>query len=157
MSMVKAVIIGIWISIASLGSFYSVFVWKGQPGENAQQRKFFGGLNYVKTNAVSVPIISQGRVSGYVLARFVYLADGTKLKQLSVPAELLLLDDAFKILYGTRLRDVQRIEKYDLAALTLKMKNSANKRLEMNLIQDVLVESINYIDKSEVRVRKKNE
>ncbi|VAV89121.1 hypothetical protein MNBD_ALPHA08-1586 [hydrothermal vent metagenome] len=151
--MIKIVFTGLWISLATLGSLYGVVIWQGGKNAVAQPQKFFGGLDYVKTDTISVPIISKGEIAGYVLARFVYLADGRKLKLLSVPADLILADEAFRIIYAGSLRDFRRIERYDLAALTKKMRESANKRFETNLIEDILIDSINYIPKSEVRFR----
>jgi hypothetical protein len=153
--MIKIVLTGLWICVATLGSLYGVVVWQAGKNAAAQPDKFFGGLDYVKTNTVSVPIISDGEIAGYVLARFVYVADGNKLKMLSVPAELILADEAFRILYAGSLRDFKRIEKYDLAALTKKMRERANKRFETEIIEDVLIDSINYVPKNEVRVRRK--
>lgn len=153
--MIKIVLTGLWICAASLGSLYGVVVWQGGKTVAVKPEKFFGGLDYVKTDTVSVPVISDGKIAGYILARFVFLADGTKLETMSVPAKLVLADEAFKVLYGGSLRDFQRIEKYDLAALTKKMKEGANKRFETDLIKDILIDSINYVPKSEVRVRGK--
>lgn len=151
--MIKTVLTGVWICVVTLASLYFVMVWQGGKNASAQPDKFFGGLDYVKTNTVSVPIIDDGEVAGYVLARFVYLADGRKLKKLSVPAELILIDEAFQTIYAGSLKSFKRIEKYDLAALTNKMKDSANKRFETKLIEDVLIESISYVPKSEARIR----
>jgi len=151
--MIKMIVTGVWVCAVTLVSLYSVMVWQGGKNAAAQPDKFFGGLDYVKTNTVSVPIIDDGQVAGYVLARFVYLADGRKLKQMSVPAELVLISEAFKAIYAGSLRDFKRIEKYDLASLTRKMKDSANKRFETKLIEDVLIESISYVPKEEARIR----
>lgn len=151
--MMKFILTGLWICAATLGSVYGMVVW--QAGQNAPTtpEKYFGGLETVKTNTISVPIISDGKIAGYVLARFVYLADGNRLKTMSVPADLILADDAFRIIYAGSLRDFKRIEKYDLAAMTAKMRESANKRFKTKLIEDVLIDSISYVPKSEVRVR----
>jgi len=151
--MIKTILTGVWICAVTLGSLYFVMVWQGGDNASAQPDKFFGGLDYVKTNTVSVPIIDDGEVAGYVLARFVYLADGRKLKRMSVPAELVLISEAFEAIYAGSLRDFKRIEKYDLASLTKKMKDNANKRFETQLIEDVLIESISYVPKSEARIR----
>lgn len=151
--MIKTVLTGVWVVVATLVSLYSVMVWQVGKNVTMQPDKFFGGLDYVKTNVVSVPIVSDGQIAGYVLARFVYLADGKKLKKLSVPADLILADDAFRIIYSGSVKDFRRIEKYDLTALTKKMQKSANKRFETKLIEDVLIESINYVPKSEARLR----
>jgi len=151
--MIKTILTGVWICVATLASLYSVMIWQGGKNASAQPDKFFGGLDYVKTNTVSVPIIDDGDVAGYVLARFIYLADGRQLKKMSVPAELVLIDEAFQAIYAGSLKNFKRIEKYDLAALTTRMKNSANKRFETNLIDDVLIDSISYVPKSEARRR----
>ena len=151
--MIKTILTGVWICVATLASLYSVMVWQGGKNAEATPDKFFGDLDYVKTGTVSVPIISGGQVNGYVLARFIYLADGKKLKRLSVPVDLILADEAFRVIYGGSLREFKHIEKYDLAALTSKMKENTNKRFETKLVEDVLIESINYVPKGEARTK----
>ncbi len=151
--MIKIIMIGIWISISTLASFYSVMIWKTNESASLQPDKYFGGLEYVKTSTISVPIISEGKVAGYVLARFVFLADKKILKRLSVPADVILVDEAFRIIYASTLKDFQRIEKYDLAAMTRRMQENANRRFEVNIIRDVLIDSLNYVPKNEVRFR----
>jgi len=151
--MIKIVLTGLWISLVTLGSLYGATVWKAGEEVKIEPKKFFGSLDTVKTEVISVPIIHEGVVKGYVLARFVYLADANLLKKLSVPPDVILMDEAFRTIYSGRLRDFERIEKYDLAALTRRMKDNANKRFEADIIKDVLVDSINYVSKSEIRFR----
>ena len=151
--MVKTVIVGVWAALVALGSFYGVMLWKAGAEAKVAPKELFTTLEQVKTDVVSVPMISDGEVQGYVLARFAYLIDGTKLKQLSIQPDVILTDEAFRIIYGSPIRDFQRIEKYDLAKLTERLKESVNKRLGAKLVHDVLVDSINYVARSEIRYR----
>jgi len=152
--MVKIVVIGLWISIVTLGSFYGAMVWQSDKSTKMEPGDFFGKLEEVKTDTISVPIIHRSKISGYVLAKFVFLADSAKLKQMSIQASLVLNDQAFRTIYNGRLRDFERLERYDLAALTDKMKKTANKRFGVPVVKDVLVDSINYISGDELRKRR---
>ncbi len=151
--MIKIVVIGVWITIAALGSFYGMMLWQSDKKIELKPDGFFGVLEQVNIDTVSVPIIYKSQVSGYVLAKFVFLADGNDLKKMSVPAQLILTDEAFRAIYVGSFRDFQRLERYDLAALTNLIKKNANKRFGAPIIKDVLVDSINYVPKSEVRKR----
>ena len=71
----------------------------GDHKEAGPADEFFGGLDYVKTNIMSVPIISDGAIQGYLIAQFVFTADGKVLRQLSVPPELFLTDEAFRTIF----------------------------------------------------------
>ncbi|WP_038034970.1 hypothetical protein [Thermopetrobacter sp. TC1] len=151
--MVKTIITGIVATIAALGSFYGVLFFATSGEAKVEPKKVFVALEQLKTDIISVPMIADGEVKGYVLARFVYVVESDKLKKLSIQPDPLLVDEAFRIIYATPVRDFQRIEKYDLAALTKRLKESVNKRLGMDLVREVLVDSINYVSKSEIRYR----
>ncbi len=151
--MVKIVLVGLWAALSALGSFYGVMVWKAGEEAGVQPKELFAALEQVKTDIISVPMISKGEVQGYVLARFVYLADGERLKKLSVKPDVILMDEAFRLIYESPVSDFQRIEKYDLAKLTKRLKERANKRLGKDLVKDVLVDSINYVARSEIRYK----
>jgi flagellar basal body-associated protein FliL len=151
--MVKIILIGLWAAATALGSFYGVLVWKSGSTVKVESEALFSSLERVKTDVISVPMISDGQVQGYVLARFVYLADSKKLKELSVKPDVILIDDAFRIIYESPVSDFRRIEKYDLAKLSKRLKDSVNKRLGETIIKDVLVDSINYVARSEIRYK----
>ena len=153
--MIKMVLVGIWVCTITLGSFYGSIVWVSGQKPKVASTAFFGKLEKVTTSTISVPIIASGKISGYVLAKFVFLADTADLKLMTVPPELILSDKAFEAIYRGSLRDFKRLEKYDLAALTKQMRMKTNTRIGTDIIKEVLVESISYIPKSELRKRGK--
>lgn len=74
--MIRIFAIGLWICAVALGSlFFAVRQNDGPSGEVQANGGAFGGLDYVKTDVMSVPIISNGSVAGYVVAQLVYTVD----------------------------------------------------------------------------------
>ena len=109
------------------------------------------GLQYQTTRAISVPMIKDGSVQGYVVAQFVYTIDAATLKRLSVPPEVFLLDEAFRTIYSDTSLDFQHLEKYDINKLTRNLIQQVNTKLKGDLIKDVLVDEFNYISKQDAQ------
>ncbi len=151
--MVRILVVGMLATLSALGALYGVLVWQAGARAEIGKPKVLVPLEQIKTDIISVPMISEGEVKGYVLARFVYLVESDRLKRLSVPPDALLVDEAFKLIYASPVEDFRRIEKYDLAGLTRRLKENVNRRLGAPLVHDVLVDSINYVAKNEIRHR----
>jgi len=151
--MAKLLIAGVWICLVTLGSIYAVVAFKSETPKDAKVEEFFGGLDYVKTEPVSVPIIEDGAVQGYVIAQFVFTADGKLLRRMSVPPQPFLVDEAYRTIYDNVLVDFTRPEKADLTKLTSLMRDNVNARFGTDLVKDVLVEQVNFVSANTVRNR----
>ena len=100
--MIRIFAIGLWICAVALGSlFFAVRQNDGPSGEVQANGGAFGGLDYVKTDVMSVPIISNGSVAGYVVAQLVYTVDSNIRKKLTVPLEYFISDEIFRKFYGS--------------------------------------------------------
>jgi len=106
-------------------------------------------LEHKRTQPINVPMIANGKIEGYVVAQFVYLADAQSLKQLTVPPDVFLADEAFRTLYSTSV-DFRHLDKYDLGALTRKLVVTVNQRLGVDIVKEVLVEQFNYVPKKDI-------
>ena len=108
--MIKLIGIGVWAALVALGSSYvmaSVFA----PTPEAAEEKaptYFEGLDYKSTDSVTIPMISNETIKGYILARFVYTIDGTVGNTLKVPPDPFILDEVFRRLYSTDSFDFDR-------------------------------------------------
>jgi hypothetical protein len=151
--MIKLILSAVWICIITLVSSYTAASWKSRGTIAATGDEGLTGLNYTKTEPINVPIIVDGGVKGYVVAQFVYTADASSLKQLSVPPDAFILDAAFRTIYDDDRIDFDHLERFDLASLTTKLKEDANKRFGIELLQDVLVEQFTFVTKEEVRAQ----
>jgi hypothetical protein len=151
--MLKTLLIGLWICAVTLASSYTAASWRTETEAAAEDVEFIDGLNYQKTIPINVPMIAEGVIQGYVIAQFVYTADARTLKQLSVPPDPFIVDEAFRVIYSDDRLDFRHLERYDLAALTAHIAEVVNARFKAELVEDVLVEQFTYISSDEVRAQ----
>ncbi len=147
--MIKLIVSAIWICVVSLGASYGVLVWKSAQ-THAGETKSKSPLESKKTRPIDVPMIADGNVEGYVVAQFVYTTDAGALKEVSVPPDVFLLDEAFRTLYSDPKLDFRHLEKYDLTGLTKGLVQKVNDRLKSEVVKDVLVEEFNYVSKQDI-------
>lgn len=151
--MIKFVILGVWTCLATLGSSYAAMSWKSGQGNAVKEEKFFGGLDYIKTDLISVPMIDDGKIHGYVIAQFVFTVEAKLVGKFSVPPNVFLVDEAFKAIYASHEINFTNLQKQDLPLLTKTIKDNVNKRLEAEMVEGVLIEQINYVPKAMSRNR----
>ena len=150
--MIKLILAGIWICLVTLGSTYAAVSWhiaQSSKAENSQ--KSLANLESVKTKMISVPVVAEGAIHGYVLAQFLFTADAAIMKKMSVKPDVFLQDEAFRIIYGGQSMDFRQSKKQDLSALAKQIVEGVNKRLGVEVVHDVLVQELNYVSKDEVR------
>ena len=109
------------------------------------------GLVYEKTKVINVPMIAEGSVQGYIVAQLVFTADAKVLRQLPVPPEAFVVDEAFRSIYGDQKLDFKNLARYDLAQFAQTVRERVNKRLQAVVLQDVLVQDFNYVSKDQLR------
>ena len=148
--MKKLLVLGVWLVAVSLGTSYVVASVMSGPAPEKGPSTYFAGLDYRRTDGISIPMIQDGAVRGYVLARFVYTIDGEVLASLAVPPEPFVLDEAFRTIYSMEGFDATRPERYDLAGLTSKIRDSVNARFGTAIVREVLVEQFDFLPKDEL-------
>jgi hypothetical protein len=126
-------------------------MWQSQSPPEAEVDRLFGGLQSSQTDQVSVPIIADGAVAGYVLAQFTFTMKSDVLRRMSVKPEDFLMDAAFRAIYGGDATALRGSKKQDLQALTAAIKAKANERFGNELVEDVLIGKFNFVPKNEVR------
>lgn len=147
--MVKFLILGVWACVVSLGAAFGVMTW--QKGRTSQVAKPEAPkYSTLRTRTISVPMLLDGRVKGYVIARFEVTANAGKLGQAATSAESIVSDEAFKLIYSRSPRDLQTAQKHDLQALTATILEGVNKRLGEDVAKDVVIESWSYLSKEDV-------
>ena len=147
--MIRLLLIGLWVCILTVGASYAV-VYMGEHGSLLPQREeYLDGLQYQKTRVMSIPMVEDGSVRGYIVAQFVYTVEGRTLHQLSVPPEPFIVDEAFRKIYADDSMDFRKLARYDLTILTASIKQRVNERMHGDIVKDVLVEDFNYVAKEE--------
>jgi flagellar basal body-associated protein FliL len=151
--MIKALLLGIWLCAVTLGSAYGVVSWQKsqQAAKAAEAAHAAPVLEQMQTKLINVPIIADGAVQGYVLAQFAFSVDSNKLKELSTKPDLILIDEAFKLIYAGEAVDFRHMRKTDVGALSKIIQTNVNKRLGQEIVRDVLIQQLNYLPRDQLR------
>jgi hypothetical protein len=149
---IKYLLFGIWICIVTLGSSFAMISWQAQqvtPTVEGDAAKT--PIEQVQTKRISVPVITNGSLKGYVLAQFVFHINAAALKEMTVKPDIYLVDEAFKVIYSGKAIDFRNPEKPDFSALGRTIKENVNARFGENFVQEVLVQELSYIPQDKLR------
>ena len=149
--MIKLLITGVWVCIVTVGASLGVSYWNESRAALPPPPDYAEGLVYEKTKVFNVPMIADGSVQGYIVAQLVFTADAKVLRQLPVPPESFVVDEAFRSIYGDPKLDFKKLARYDLTQFTQTVKERVNKRLQVDVLRDVLVQDFNYVSKDQIR------
>jgi hypothetical protein len=146
-------ILSIAACLSTVGGVYGAVAWKKSASENPD-KDAQAKVQMMKTRMVSVPIMADGQVLGYVVARMQFSAITEELKTSTVQPEPFVADEAFKRIYDTTPGDMKAGRKQALRALTADIASGVNKRLGRNVIKDVFIDSWTYLSKQDMMKNK---
>jgi hypothetical protein len=150
--MIKVVMLGVWLCAVTLGAAYGALTWATKSAEEAHQAAGEAAvLQQMQTKVLNVPVIKDGALQGYVLAQFVFTVETGKLKELSTKPEVVLVDEAFKLIYTGEAIDFRTMRRNDIATLSKLIMTNVNKRLGGAIVHDVLVQEFNYLPRDQLR------
>lgn len=142
--MKKLLLGGVWVCAVTSASVYFAS-WNAGGASGGSEEAYLQGIDYVKTRQITVPRISQGKIQGYVIARFVFTIDAQTMHDLAVPPEVFVVDEAFQTIYADDKLDFNNLEKVNLSELTDKITENVNLRLHPDLVKETLVEQFDYV------------
>ncbi|MEP9375449.1 hypothetical protein ABLE91_01950 [Aquabacter sp. CN5-332] len=149
--MIRVLFIGLWVCIVTLISSYGAAYWAAGAARVDGEDAHVSGIEYRRMPSINIPMIIDGSVRGYVIAKLVYTAENSKLRQLGIDPQAFVTSAAFEEVYTNGRIDTGKLAKYNLKEMLDNIKATTNKKLNGDVIQDVLVDSINYIDKNDMR------
>ncbi|AZO28085.1 MULTISPECIES: hypothetical protein [Mesorhizobium] len=149
--MIKFIAAALWICAATLGAVFYSFQAAGERGVGEPPKPMLGGLDYVKTDIISVPLIRGAKIDGYFLTKLVYTVEPDQIKKLSIPAPALITDQVYSYLYSNPQIDFTKKETIDLDAFRKAIRDTVNARVGVELVHDVLIDQVNFLSKDEIR------
>jgi hypothetical protein len=149
--MLKLIITGIWVAAVTLGSVYFSIQMSKAPDPNAEEAAKKAVQELVRGEVVTYPVIAQGRVDGYFLAKASFVADKTKLAEITLPVPALLTDEMYTELVGDKVIRVGENRNFDLKAFKDRVKQALNQKLGSEVVLDVVIEQIDYLTKQEIQ------
>jgi hypothetical protein len=149
---IKYLMLGVWICVLALGSAYGMVLMSGAPGDEAEQAdSHTASVEQVRTKRLSIPIIGEGKVKGYVLTQLVFNIDGKAAQEMAVRPDIFLVDEAFKVIFSGEAINFSSLEKPDASKLTSVIKKNINTRFGDNFLHDVLVQELTYVPQERFR------
>lgn len=148
--MMRLVLAGVWSALVALGSAYAVLSRHGETAE-ATSAAAARDLEQVRTKVMSVPVIAEGQVQGYVVAQFLFTIDRNAARDVPQPVNAFLSDGAFRTLYAGEKIDFRSLQRQDLMALGKTITETVNARVKAPLVHSVLIQDISYLTKDEIR------
>lgn len=147
--MIRNLAVSIWIVCLTLASAYfgtrmthEASVAKPAPAGEPP--------TLIALKSVTVPVIANGAMEGYVLADITVSAKAELLKKLPQPAEPLMTDSAFKTLYAEEQVDFKHLKKQDLVKLSKKILDGINAKAGVPLASEVFIQELHYLSKQAV-------
>ena len=149
--MIKFIAAAIWICAATLGAAVYSFQLTSPATEVETPQPLLGGLDYVKTDVIAVPVLRHASVTGYFLTQLVYTVDPQIMSKLSVPAESMIVDQVYSYLFGSPEIDFTQTRNLDLDTFRANIREAVNAHVGEKLIHDVMIEQIEFMSKDEIR------
>lgn len=148
--MLKSILMSVWLMGLLAGSAY---YFGSQSAETEATEKAASVLSakYIKLDPITVALIRAGEVKGYVILEVAIAVDDHAESESKVPLQYLLRDLVLGNVHSDPQLDFYRLEQYDIGALGKKLTSDINEKLGKELVQDVLVQDINFISKQDVR------
>jgi hypothetical protein len=149
--MIKIIGVGLWVCLVTLAASYGAVYFSADKHVEVAKDTPAGKLETIKTRMISVPIVGDGALHGYVMMQFVFTMDAAAAKSMRTAPELIFADEAFKTIYVTNTPDFRNFRKQDLQGLTKTITDSVNKRFGAALVQDVLIQELSFVPKDRLR------
>lgn len=149
--MIRIAAVALWICAVAFGSLYATVQYRaGSSAGESDKPGYFGGLDYVKTDPINVPVMIDGTVKGYVISQLVYVIDTRVRSELKVPADIFINDEVFRLFYGAY-SNTREIEKIRFDSVREAIIDAVNKRIGKPVVRDILVSQFSYLTSDEVR------
>jgi hypothetical protein len=147
--MIKLIASCVWICLlTSAAAYAAIFVNGIHAAAPPPKEQSSPAMEYKKLPAISIPMIADGAVQGYVVAELGYTYDQNA--KAPVPPDAYLLDETFRKVYSDTTIDFRHLEKYDVNGMTRDLARRVNQRLHAAVVKDVLVQAMNFVPKSDI-------
>ncbi len=149
--MLKLLVTGLWVCIVTLGAVYLAAQASvpSQPVDDEAARK--EAMQLVRGEALTIPVISNGMITGYFLGRFSFMMDKEMIRGVDLPVTEVATDQLFTLLVGEKMIDLGKPGNFDLDTFKARIRDGLNDNLGDGMVSEVLVEQLDFISKEAIR------
>ncbi len=146
--MIRDALVSIWIISLTLASaYFGATVGFRSTAQSSSQGE--GGPALINMKSLTVPVIANGGVQGYVIARITLSVKRDLLKTLPQPPDLVLTDSVFKTIYAEEQVDFKHLVKQDLNNLSNTIRDNANAIAGVPLVENAFIQELHYLSRQE--------
>jgi len=154
--MIKSLLTGIWAVLLLSGSLY---YFDGANGGNnnemsENQKEFFGKLETIVLDTMSVAVIRKNAVRGYVILDVAFTVDAQKNKQLSVPIKYVIQNSVNNAILQDNKLNINRLDNFDADKFETLILAEINKKVGEPIVNEVLIQRIDFLTVEDVRDNK---
>lgn len=149
--MIKLLLTGLWVCIVTLAAVYFSVQMSAPPPPVDEEAARKEALELVRGESLTVPVISDGMITGYFLGRFSFMMDKEQIKGQNLPMTELTTDQLFTLLVGDKMIDLGNPGAFDLETFRTRIKDQLNAKLGEGMVDEVLVEQLDFISKEDIR------
>lgn len=147
--MIRIVFVGFWVVCVTLGATYGGAYWRSH-GNSKIDDTHETKLAVRPLKVLTVPIIEEGVLRGYVSATFSVVAPAADPHNGGLDPESFILDEAFRMIYSDKNIDFSNLRKHDLSELTHRITEKVNARIGKAAVKEILVGNFNFIAREDV-------
>jgi hypothetical protein len=151
--MLKLILTGIWICAVTLGAVYYSVQSALPPEPGSEEAASSASLEYIRGENLSIPVIADGEVSGYFVARITVRIDRAKVGKVEIPLKQLLTDEMITLLSNTSMTNLAHVRTFDPEAFKNHVKTGLNGKLGEGVVDTVLIEQLDYLSKADIRAK----
>lgn len=149
--MIRFIVIGVWVCVVALASTYAAAYWVTGAERAKADEPYLSGLEYRRLPVMTVPMVIDGSVKGYVLAKLVFTADASLLRKMSIDPSVFAVNAAFQEFYVNGRVESGKMSRYNLPEMLERIRQDTNAHLKGDVVREVLVDSLNYVDRTDLR------
>lgn len=148
----QSIIVGVWACLITLAGAYGGVYWRQHSSADAPAAAHEEKLEAHKVRPITVPIIADGALKGYVSAEFSLMTPKVEGHghASALDPEGYVMDEAFRLIYAENRIDFADLRKSNLADLTSRITANVNKRLGKEAIREILVKNFAFIPREEL-------
>jgi len=148
--MIKFIIMGVWVLLVTLGG---LFIGRTMTNDNSIQSVDIekkSAQEQANTDMISVPVMVEGEVKGYLLVQLTFVMDENIKSGLDSPIAPFVHDAIFAEFFGAY-TDKHQIEKVRFEPSRERIIENVNQRFGAGIIKDLLVQQFNFVTVEKIR------
>ena len=149
--MVRMLLLGLVVVLSTLGGSYAAMKIPQATSGSSGKEQVVEAVTIVKLDPVSVPVVRDGKIQGYVLGRISFSTSASEAARYKDALILYVNEAIFRSIYEEETLDFSSLKPIGVEALVGRVVEKANARIGRNAIAQVFVENMNFLAHEAVR------